>query len=356
MTRKNLLKGLVIPKETDYVVREEETSPKVNPTYGRFVAYPFERGMGTTIGNTLRRVLLSSIQGYAISAVKFTVKDSSGNTHQISNEFESIDGVKEDIAEIIASLKKLELMSSEDDEDKTIVFIVEAKGPCTITGADFEKDSITVMNKDVHILTLEKGSEIEIEVQIDLGRGYLPGEINNKYKEQYGVLPIDALYSPVKRVRYFVEPTRVGQRNDYDKLTLEVFTDGTVSPTDAVAQAAYIAQMYMMAFVNFDPGTIVSNDTMDENDARINQILNTSVDVLELSVRSSNCLKRANITTLFDLTQKSEDDMAKERNFGKKSLLEIKDKLKEWGLGFSMTDYSEAHVPKHTLPRLDKED
>lgn len=356
MVRKNLLKGLVIPHDTDYVVKEEETTPGANPTYGRFVAYPFERGMGTTVGNALRRVLLSSIQGYAVSAIKFTVKTSDGTTHQVSNEFESIEGVKEDIAEIIAAFKKFEIKANEDDEDKTIVFVVEAKGPKTLTGADFEKAGIEIMNKDIHVLTLEKGVELDIEVQIDLGRGYVPGELGDKYKEQYGVLPIDALYSPVKRVRYKVDPTRVGQRSDYDKLTFEVFTDGTVSPTDAVAQAAHILNTYLSAFVNFDPKAIVSNDTMDENDARINNILNTSVDVLELSVRSSNCLRRANINTLYDLTQKSEYDIAKERNFGKKSLLEIKDKLKEWGLGFNMKDYSTAKVPKHNLPHSEKEE
>lgn len=356
MVRKNLLKGLVIPREADYVVQEEEVSPKVNPTYGRFVAYPFERGVGTTIGNALRRVLLSSIQGYAISAVKFTYKNSKGETKQVSNEFESIEGVKEDIAEIIAALKKLEIKAADDDEDKTIVFTVEAKGPSKITGADFEKANIKVMNKDLHVLTIEKGCELEIEVQIDLGRGYVPGLLGDKYKEQYGVLPIDAIYSPVTRVAYNVEPTRVGQRNDYDKLTLEVYTDGTVSPTDVVGQAAYLLQTYLKAFVNFDTESVVSNVTMDENKARINNILNTSVDVLDLSVRSSNCLKRANINTLYELTQKSEDEIAKERNFGKKSLLEIKEKLTEWGLDFNMTDYSSAKIPKHTLPRIEKEE
>ena len=356
MVRKNLLKGLVIPHDTDYVVKEEETSSLENPTYGRFVAYPFERGMGTTIGNALRRVLLSSIQGYAISAIRITVKGADGTTHQVSNEFESIDGVKEDIAEIIASLKSLEIKANEEDEDKTIVFSVSLKGPGKLTGADFEKAGVSIMNKDIHVLTLEKGTELEMEVQIDLGRGYFPAELNDKYKEQYGVLPIDALYSPVKRVRYKVDPTRVGQRNDYDKLTLEVFTDGTVSPSDAVAQGAHILNTYLSAFVNFDPCAIVSNEVIDENDARINNILNTSVDVLELSVRSSNCLRRANINTLYDLTQKSEFDIAKERNFGKKSLLEIKEKLKEWGLSFNMKDYSTAKVPKHNLPQVEKDE
>lgn len=356
MVRKNLLKGLVVPKSTDYKVEEVETTPRENPTFGRFVAYPFERGVGTTVGNALRRVLLSSIQGYAISAIKFTLKKDDGTTHQVSNEFESIDGVKEDIAEIIASLKKLEIKGPDSDEEGTIVFVVDAKGPCELKGSDFEKGSVSIMNKDLHILTLEKGFELELEVQIDLGRGYVPGEIGAKYQEQYGVLPIDALYSPVKKVNYFVEPTRVGQRNDYDKLTLEVFTDGTVSPQDAVAQAAYITQMYLMAFVNFDTEEIVSNETMDENDARINQILNTPVDVLELSVRSQNCLKRANINTLYDLTQKTEEDIAKERNFGKKSLLETKEKLKEWGLSFGMTDFSNVQLPKHNLPKMYKEE
>ena len=332
MARKNLLKGFKKPKG---IIFEHS---KVEPNYGRFVAYPFERGYGTTIGNTLRRVLLSSIQGYAVTAVKFTSYDSEGNPHLVSSEFESLRGVVEDTTDIISNLKKLLMRMPEDVESK--VLFIECKGAGTITGADLEKDQVSVINKDLVIFTMMENANIDMEIQVDLNRGYIPSEINEKYIEEIGTIPIDAVFSPVRRVKYAIENTRVGQRNDYDKLVLEIYTDGSVSPENALAEAAKIAKDHFSIFINFDESIVSSNDEIDEEEERVRTILNTPVEELELSVRSSNCLKNANIRTIGDLTKKTEEEIAKTRNFGKKSLTEIKEKLKEWNLSLGMTDYS----------------
>ncbi|PKL14459.1 MAG: DNA-directed RNA polymerase subunit alpha [Spirochaetae bacterium HGW-Spirochaetae-8] len=332
MARKNLLKGFKKPKGITF------EHSLVEPNSGRFIAYPFERGFGTTIGNTLRRILLSSIQGYAVTAVKFTSFNEEGVPHLISSEFEALPGVKEDIAEIISRIKKLQLQMPEDIEGT--VLLIECKGPGLITGANFELDTVKVVNKDLLVFTMMEDANIEMEVQIDLSRGYVPAEVNEKYIEEIGTIPIDASFSPVSRVKYTIEPTRVGQRNDYDKLILEVFTNGTISPENALAEAAKIAKDHFAIFINFDESIVNSNDEIDEEEERIRKLLNTSVEELELTVRSSNCLKNANIRTIGDLTKKTEEEIAKTRNFGKKSLSEIKEKLKEWNLGLGMTDYS----------------
>ena len=332
MARKSLMKGFKKPKGITF---EQST---VEASYGKFIAYPFERGFGTTIGNTLRRVLLSSIQGYAVTAVKFTCYDSEGNPHIISSEFESLPGVVEDTPEIIANLKKLMLTMPEEVEEKTI--LIECKGPGNVTGGDFEVDTIEVYNKDAVIFTMMEDANIDMEVQIDLSRGYVPSELNEKYIEEIGTIPVDAVFSPVKRVQYAIENCRVGQRNDFDKLILEIYTDGTILPQNALAEAAKIAKDHFTIFINFDESIINSNDEVDKEEERVQQILNTPVEELELSVRSSNCLKNADIRTIGDLTRKTEEEIAKTRNFGKKSLTEIKEKLKEWNLSLGMTDYS----------------
>jgi DNA-directed RNA polymerase subunit alpha len=332
MARKNLLKGFKKPKGITF---EHNT---VEPNYGKFIAYPFERGFGTTIGNTLRRVLLSSIQGYAVTAVKFTCFNEEGVPHLVSSEYEALPGVREDIADIIATLKKLQIRMPEDSEGTNL--LIECKGPGVVTGANFERDQVEITNKDLVLFTMMDDANIEMEVQIDLGRGYVPSEINEKYIEEIGTIPIDATFSPVTRVKYAIEPTRVGQRNDYDKLVLEVYTDGTIAPENALAEAAKIAKDHFSIFINFDESLISSNDEIDEEEERVRKILNTSVEELELTVRSSNCLKNANIRTIGDLTKKTEEEIAKTRNFGKKSLSEIKEKLKEWNLSLGMTDYS----------------
>jgi DNA-directed RNA polymerase subunit alpha len=332
MARKNLLKGFKKPKGITF---EHST---IEDAYGKFVAYPFERGFGTTIGNTLRRVLLSSIQGYAVTAVKFTSYDSDGNPHMISSEFESIPGVAEDTPEIIANLKKLQISMPEDVEEVTL--LCECKESGEIIGSVLAKNNVEIHNPDLVLFTVMDGYAVDMEVQIDLGRGYVPAELNEKYIEEIGTIPVDAVFSPVKRVNYSIENTRVGQRNDYDKLNLEVFTNGTVLPQDALAEAAKIAKDHFSIFINFDESMIKNNDEVDEEEQRVQKILNTPVEELELSVRSSNCLKNAEIRTIGDLTRKSEEEIAKTRNFGKKSLSEIKEKLKEWNLSLGMTDYS----------------
>ena len=333
MARKNLLKGFKKPKGITFEHSE------VDKFRGTFVAYPFERGYGTTIGNTLRRILLSSIQGYAVSAVKITTYDEEGTPHIISSEFEMIPELVEDTPEVISNLKQLQIKLSNDVDQK--VLLVECRGPGEITGKDLELDNdISIINKDHKIATMMDGANIDIELQIDLGRGYIPAEINEKYIEVLGTIPIDAVFSPIKRVKYNIENTRVGQRSDYDKLVLDVWTDGTLPPEDALAEAAKIAKDHFTIFINFDEDSIGGDEDIDEDEERIRQILDTPVEELELSVRSSNCLKNANIKTIGDLTHKTEEEIAKTRNFGKKSLLEIKEKLAEWGLSLGMTDYS----------------
>jgi len=333
MARKNLLKGFKRPKGISF---EQSESSK---NYGKFVAYPFERGFGTTIGNTLRRILLSSLQGYAITAVKITSYDSDGNPHIISSEFESIPGVVEDTPEIINNLKQLKIKLEDDLEQKIIM--LENRKDGELFGKDFQVDTqITVLNSDFKVATLMKDANVDIEVQIDLGRGYIPAETNEKYVEIIGTIPIDAIFSPISRVKYSIENTRVGYRNDYDKLIIEVWTDGTITPEDAVAEAAKIAKDHFTIFINFDEDMVSGEDDIDEEEERIRKILETPVDELELSVRSSNCLKNANIRTIGELTSRTEEDIAKTRNFGKKSLQEIKEKLKEWNLELGMADYS----------------
>lgn len=334
MARKNLLKGFKKPKGITFEHSE------VTPNYGKFVAQPFERGYGHTIGNTLRRILLSSIQGYAVSALRITSYDAEGNAHVLSSEYESIPAVVEDTPDVINNLKQIQIALEDDAEQRTI--LVELKGPGDVTAKDLQvDDSIRVVNKDQHILTIMEDGRLELEVQIDLGRGYTPAELNEKYVEVIGTIAIDAIFSPIRRVKYAVENTRVGQRTDYDKLVFELWTDGTIRPEDALAEAAKIAKDHFTVFINFDEDDILGDDDIDEEEERIKKLLDTPVEELELSVRSSNCLKNANIRSIGDLTSRTEEDIAKTRNFGKKSLQEIKEKLHEWNLSLGMTDYSQ---------------
>jgi len=331
MARKNLLKGFKRPKGITF----EHSEVKQN--YGKFTAAPFEPGFGTTVGNTLRRVLLSSIQGYAITAVKITSYDEGGVAHMVSSEFEIIPNIVEDTLEVINNLKQVRLKLPDDVE--TDILLYEWSGKCEIKSNDFARPGqVEILSPGQHIMTLMDNAKLEIEVQIDLGRGYVPSEVNERYVDVIGTIPMDAIFTPVKKVKYAVVPTRVVQRNDYDKLELEIWTDGTIRPDDALAEAAKIAKDHFSVFINFDENNLGSEDDFDEDDERIRQILNTPVEELELSVRSSNCLKNANIKTIGELTRKTEDDIAKTRNFGKKSLQEIKEKLKEWNLSLGITD------------------
>jgi len=331
MARKNLMQGFKRPKS---VTLEPE---KLDKNYGKFSASPFEPGFGTTVGNTLRRVLLSSIQGYAITAVKIVSYDASGTVHNVSSEFETIPNIIEDTLEVINNLKQIRLKLADDAEQDVLLY--EWRGKCEIRSDDFARlGQVEVLSTGQHIMTLMDDANIGLEIQIDLGRGYVPSEVNERYIEVINTIPIDAIFSPVKKVKFAVETTRVGQRNDYDKLILEIWTDGTIRPEDALAEAAKIAKDHFSVFINFDENHIGIDDDLDDENDHIRKILNTPVEELELSVRSSNCLKNANIKTIGELTRKSEDDIARTRNFGKKSLQEIKEKLKEWNLTLGITD------------------
>ena len=333
MARKNLLKGFKKPKSISF----EHIS--TNPNYGKFTAYPFETGFGTTVGNTLRRVLLSSIQGYAVTSIRITSYNEDGVAQIISSEFGTIPHVSEDTLEIINTLKQIRFRLPNDLEQDTILY--EFKGPGVVKSQDlFKEGQIEVMTTDVVIFTMMEGAHLDVEIQVDLGRGYVPAEVNEHYIEVVGTIPMDAIFTPVPKVKYSIEPCRVGQRNDYDKLVLEIWTDGTIAPEDALAEAAKIAKDHFAIFVNFNDKDILGSDDGDETDEGIQKLLNMSVEELELSVRSSNCLKNANIRTIGELTKKTEDDIAKTRNFGKKSLAEINEKLLDWNLTLGMTDYS----------------
>ncbi|MCL2069939.1 MAG: DNA-directed RNA polymerase subunit alpha [Treponema sp.] len=344
MARKNLLKGLKRPKGITF----EHSELKQN--YGKFTATPFEPGFGWTVGNTLRRVLLSSIQGYAITTVKITTYDEGGTARMVPSEFETIPNIVEDTLEVINNLKQIRLRLLDDVESET--FFYEWSGKGEIKGSDFARPGLEVLSLGQHVMTLIDGAKLDFEVKIEFGRGYVPSEINERYVDVIGTISLDAIFSPVKKVKFSVVPTRVGQRNDYDKLELEIWTDGTIKPDDALAEAAKIAKDHFSVFINFDENNLGMEDDFDEDDERIRQILSTPVEELELSVRSSNCLKNANIRTIGELTRKTEDDIAKTRNFGKKSLQEIKEKLKEWNLNLGISDIS---VLRNAVKRTQKE-
>ncbi|MDR0722871.1 MAG: DNA-directed RNA polymerase subunit alpha [Treponema sp.] len=349
MARKNLLKGFKRPKSVIFEYGELKSD------YAKLAAAPFEPGFGTTIGNTLRRVLLSSIQGYAITAIKITSYDAEGVGHMVSSEFETIPNIVEDTLEVINNLKQIRLRLPPDTEEEVLLY--EWSGNREIKSDDFERiGQVDILSTGQHIMTLMDNARIEFEIQIELGRGYVPSEINERYVEVIGTIPMDAIFSPVKKVKFAVEPTRVGQRSDYDKLLLELWTDGTIRPEDALAEAAKILKEHLSVFINFDENNLGSDEDFDEDDERIRQLLNTPVEELELSVRSSNCLKNANIKTIGELTRKTEDDITKTRNFGKKSLQEIKEKLKEWNLSLGITDLNILRNAVKITPQQEKEE
>ncbi|MDR1900325.1 MAG: DNA-directed RNA polymerase subunit alpha [Treponema sp.] len=349
MARKNLLKGFKRPKGITFEHSE------LRPSYGKFIAAPFEPGFGTTVGNTLRRVLLSSIQGYAITAVKISSYDADGVAHNVSSEFETIPNIVEDTLEVINNLKQIRLRLAEDAEQDILLYEWVGKGE--IKSDDFGRPGqVEILSTGQHVMTLMDNAKLDFEVQIDLGRGYVPSEFSERYLEVIGTIPLDAIFSPVKKVKFAVEPTRVGQRSDYDKLVLEVWTDGTVRPDDALAEAAKIAKDHFAVFINFDENNIGIDDDIEDGDEKFRQLLSTPVEELELSVRSSNCLKNANIKTIKELVCKTEDDIAKTRNFGKKSLQEIKEKLKEWNLSLGITDMNVLKNAVKIIPQKEAED
>jgi len=313
-----LWKGFQKPKRLDF---EPES---LTATYGKFYAQPFERGFGTTIGNALRRVLLSSIEGAAITAVKI---------EGVLHEFSSLPGVVEDVTDIILNLKQIPIKMHTTDE-KILTLDVTRKGK--VTASDLQGDStIDILEPDAPIATLSENGKLQMEMRVSMGRGYVSADKNFDEDMGIGYIPIDSVHSPVRRVNYHVEAARIGQATDYDRLVLEVWTNGTVSPADAVGLAATLLRDHLTIFVNAEVETAleVSEGELPENLA---EYLNKSVDELELSVRSANCLKNAGIRTIRDLVQKSEKDMLETKNFGRKSLNEIRDILRPMGLSLGM--------------------
>ena len=298
------------------------------PTYAKFIAEPFEAGYGHTVGNSLRRVLLSSIEGAAISSIKID---------GVNHEFQSIDGVVEDVTEIVLNLKKVLIVSHKRE---TISLALKATKAGAVTAADIQADAnIQIVNPDQVICTLDSKRTFEAEIEIKTGRGYCPGEQNKKEEQAIGVIPIDSLFSPIRLVKYAVENTRVGQITDYDKLILEIWTDGRITPDDGLKQAASILNHHLDVFdrVSEEAYEFESQQSeVSEEQNKLRKLLNMSVNEIELSVRAANCLNNANITTVGELAMKTEQEMLKYRNFGKKSLNEIKEKLEALGLSLGM--------------------
>jgi len=293
--------------------------------YGKFVCEPLERGFGITIGNSLRRILLSSLQGAAIVSVSFD---------NVVHEFTTIPGVIEDVTDIILNLKEIKLRLGEAEK---AVIRLSKKGEGVATAGDIESgDLVAILNPEQHIATLNKEGKLNMEMVVKMGKGYVPAEKNKGKNQPIGVIPIDAIFSPIQKVNYVVTNARVGQITDYDKLTLEVWTDGSILPEDAVAYGAKILKEQMSPFINFEEEPEPLEQEIEVKEERLNENLFRPVSELELSVRSANCLKNANIKLIGELVQKTEAEMLKTKNFGRKSLNEIKGILEDMGLSLGM--------------------
>ena len=292
--------------------------------YAKFVCEPLERGYGVTIGNSLRRILLSSLTGCAITSVKID---------GVLHEFSSIPNVVEDVPEIIVNLKNVRLKFAENEEK---VMRINFKGEGEVTAGDIITDgTVEILNPDLHIATVSEGGQLIIELTADMGRGYSPSEKNKKPNQDISVLPIDSIYTPVKKVNYQVKNTRVGQMVDYDKLIIEVWTDGSLKAHEALSLAAKVMTGHLELFIDLSEATKNTQVMIEKEESKKEKVLETSIEELELSVRSFNCLKRAGIATVEDLTNRSESDMMKVRNLGKKSLDEVTAKLHSLGLSFA---------------------
>jgi len=325
-------RDLIKPKALD--VDKESLSV----SYGKFIAKPLERGFGLTLGNSLRRVLLSSLQGAAITAVKID-----GVVH----EFTSVPDVKEDVAEVILNLKEVRFRLH-GTEQSTVV--IEMTGPCEVRASDIiVSEQVQVLNPDQVIATIGKGGKLRAEIQVARGRGYRAAEANKSEDMPVGWIPVDSFFSPIRRVNYTVTQSRVGQRTDYDKLTFEVWTDGSVEPEDAVSLGSKILKDQLSVFLNFEEEPEPIAQAKEEGSSQFNPNLYRSVEELELSVRSANCLQNANIKYIYELVQKTESEMLKTKNFGRKSLNEIKDILGEMGLSLGMK--LDGFVPPSQPPK-----
>ena len=303
----------------------ETAEIKSDGTYGRFVLEPLERGFGTTVGNSLRRVLLSSLPGVAVTSIKID---------GVQHEFSTVPGVKEDVTEIVLNIKGL-IAKIHGEAPKTIH--IEAEGECEVTAGDIKVDSeVEILDPGMHIATLGPGAKLYMEIVIDKGRGYVPSERNKqKIANVIGAIPVDSIYTPVLKVNYTVENTRVGQITDYDKLTIEVWTDGTISAKEAVSLGAKVLTEHLNLFVDLSDEAYTADIMVEKDDKGKEKVLEMTIEELDLSVRSFNCLKRAGINTVEDLVNKTEEEMMKVRNLGRKSLEEVMAKLD--ALGFSLT-------------------
>lgn len=324
------------------LTRDEATA---TATYTRFIAEPFETGYGYTIGNSLRRILLSSLEGAAITSVKID-----GAMH----EFATVEGVVEDVTDIVLNLKRIKFKAHSRDP-QVLLLSVNKEGP--VKASDIQlNQNVELVNPDQLICTLDKKKKFEIEMEVRVGRGFCPGDENKKPDQAIGVIAIDSLFSPVARVRYIVEAARVGQKTDYDRLILDIWTDGRITPDEALVQGAGILQRHLDVFVGYDKNAVEFEEEeskQDEERSRLRKLYNMSVNEIELSVRAANCLNNANITTVGHLAMKSEAEMLKYRNFGKKSLNEIKEKLAALGLTLGMkVDLTLLDAPKEPVKKV----
>ena len=298
-------------------------------SFGRFVIEPLERGYGRTLGNSLRRVLLSSLPGVAVTSVKID-----GVVH----EFSTVPGVKEDVTEIVLNIKGINAKLHTDDLPKKV--FIDVEGPCEVTAGSIAADAdVEILNPDLHIATVGAGGKLNMELTMDKGRGYIPAEQNKQSQTVIGVIPVDSIYTPVLKVNYTVENTRVGQFTDFDKLILEVTTDGTLTAQEAVSLGAKVLTEHLNLFVDLSGDAFDGDIIVEKDDKGVSKILEMTIEELDLSVRSFNCLKRAGINTVQDLTEKTEDEMMKVRNLGRKSLDEVINKLAD--LGFSLCSEDE---------------
>ncbi|KRL86273.1 MULTISPECIES: DNA-directed RNA polymerase subunit alpha [Lacticaseibacillus] len=304
------------------------TKVEEDNNYGKFVVEPLERGYGTTLGNSLRRILLSSLPGAAVSSV---------HIDGVVHEFSTIDGVLEDVTQIILNIKKLALKVEGEEEDKKATILVE--GPAVVTAADIKTDAdVEVLNPDQYICTIAEGGRLEMEMTIKTGRGYVPADQNKSDDQPIGVIAVDSIFTPISKVNYTVESARVGRRSDFDKLTLDVWTNGSITPSAAIALAAKILTDHLAIFVNLTDDAKNADIMVEKEDSQREKLLDMTIEELDLSVRSYNCLKRAGINTVQELTDKTEAEMMKVRNLGRKSLEEVKNKLSDLGLSLRQED------------------
>lgn len=326
-SNEDLMKDLVMPKSINLLEESDDG------LYGKFEVEPFEPGFGTTVGNSLRRVLLSSIVGTAVTSVSMEGPDG-----DIPHEFTGLTGVREDGVDILLNLKDLELDLSPAEAPVTVE--IEQEGEGELTGGDLDgEDDLEVLNPDQTIANLNEDGYLKLELEIDRGRGFQDSD-DERDSRSNGQIPMDALFSPIQKVNYNVQDTRVGQQTDYDKLIFEVWTDGSIMPRDAIGHAGKILKEHFQYFINFEETEMEEEEEegLSPEEEKLKEVLETPVDELELSIRSNNCLKNANINTLGDLVQRTEEQMLETRNFGQKSLEEIREKLAEYGLSLGMTD------------------